>query len=333
MDNIEMTVIWLSISQLSEAMIGFNFPAITRPAIGISLFLAFIPLSGTVDRSFAAAPTASPSLKSSGAPQEKTLMWEVSGKDLKQPSYLYGTIHINCKNRLALSPKRQELFAKTKQLYLELDFDDPQMQNEITKYTQMPPGKNLRQLITAKEYQKAQKFFAERLKISLDFFTTTKPFILTAIATPTGLKCSTSSWEEALTKVAQQRKIEVKGLETVKEQFAVFDNISLKQEAAMLMEVINDPDKSQKDFQQLLAAYDREDIPLLEKLSKADRRTQKLTKALLDDRNRKWIPKIAKIAKTQPTFFGFGAAHLVGKQGVIALLRKAGYSVKPISKS
>jgi uncharacterized protein len=316
-------------------MIGFNFPPITRPAIGISisLFLAFSPIGWVTNRSLATTPNKQPLKPITTTSQDKTLMWEVSGKDLKQPSYLYGTIHINCKNRLALSPKRQELFAKTKKLYLELDFDDPQLQNEITKYTQMPPGKNLRQLITTKEYQKAQKFFSERLKISLDFFTTTKPFILTAIATPTGLKCPTSSWEEALTKVAQQRKIEVKGLETVKEQFAVFDNISLKQEAAMLMEVINNPDKSQKDFQQLLAAYDREDIPLLEKLSKADRRTKKLTKALLDDRNRKWIPQIAKIAKTQPTFFGFGAAHLVGKQGVIALLRKAGYTVKPISKS
>jgi uncharacterized protein len=316
-------------------MIGFNFSPSTRPAIGISisLFLAFSPISWVTSSSLATTPNKQPLKPITTTPQDKTLMWEVSGKDLKQPSYLYGTIHINCKNRLALSPKRQELFAKTKKLYLELDFDDPKLQNEITKYTQMPPGKNLRQLITTKEYQKAQKFFSERLKISLDFFTTTKPFILTAIATPTGLKCPTSSWEEALTKVAQQRKIEVKGLETVKEQFAVFDNISLKQEAAMLMEVINNPDKSQKDFQQLLAAYDREDIPLLEKLSKADRRTKKLTKALLDDRNRKWIPQITKIAKTQPTFFGFGAAHLVGKQGVVALLRKAGYTVKPISKS
>jgi uncharacterized protein len=325
-------------------MIGFHFLSIARfriisvgewpqvPAklwtvgLSIGLCLTFSPLALSADKN------KPPSLDTTGVPKDKSLMWEVSGKGLTQPSYLYGTIHINCKNRLTLSPKRQQLFARAKQLYLELDFDDPQLQNEITKYTQMPPGKNLRQLITPQEYKKAQKFFSERLNVSLDFFSTTKPFILTAIATPTGLKCPTSSWEESLTKVAQQRKMEVKGLETVQEQFAVFDKISLKQEAAMLMEVVNNPEKSLKDFQQLLAAYDREDIPLLEKLSKADPRTKKLTKALLDDRNRKWIPQIAKIAKNQPTFFGFGAAHLVGKQGVVALLRQAGYTVKPISK-
>jgi uncharacterized protein len=319
----ELAAFWLSILQLSLAMIGFNFfpfllpQGIARPAIGISLSfaLALSPLG----QSSAAPKSPQPKPGNSEVPQDKTLMWELSGKGLKQPSYLYGTIHINCIDRLTLPPKRQELFAKTKQLYLELDFDDPKLSSEISKYTQMPPGKNLRQLISSKEYQKAQKFFSERLKLSLDFFTTTKPFVLTAIATPTGLKCSTSSWEEALTKVAQKRKIEVKGLETVKEQFAVFDGISLKQEAGMLMDVINNPDRSLKEFQKLLAAYNSEDIPLLEKLSKADRRTKKLTKALLDDRNR--------------TFFGFGAAHLVGKQGVIALLRKAGYTVKPIGNS
>jgi uncharacterized protein len=322
-------------------MIGFHFSFIPRPVVSISIGF-FIAVSSwgwgssrlPVAQAKALNTVLAVKFKSlAGAPQEKSLMWEVSGKGLSQPSYLYGTIHINCKNRLILSSKRQELFAKTKKLYLELDFDDPQLPNEITKYTQMPPGKNLRQLITFKEYQKAQKFFSERLKISLDFFSTTKPFILTAIATPTGLKCPTSSWEESLTKAAQERKIEIKGLETVKEQFAVFNSISLKQEAAMLMAVINNPEKTQKEFQQLLAAYNREDLPLLEKLSKADPRTKQLIRALLDDRNRKWIPQITKIAKKQSTFFGFGAAHLVGKQGVVALLQRAGYTVKPISKS
>jgi uncharacterized protein len=268
----------------------------------------------------------------SKANEEKSLMWEVTGNGITQPSYIFGTIHINCKNKLKFSAKRQEQFAKVQQLYLELDFDDPGLQKEISQNTQMPPGKNLRQLLTPKEYKKAQKYFADRLKLPLDFFSTTKPFVLTALATPSGLKCPVSSWEEVLTKMANQKKIEVRGLETVKEQFAVFNSITLKEEAAMLMEVVNDPEKSKKEFQKLLTAYDKEDLITLEKLSKADPRAKKITTALLDNRNRKWIPIIAKEAKAKSTFFGFGAAHLVGKQGVIALLRKAGYTVKPVRK-
>jgi uncharacterized protein YbaP (TraB family) len=51
-------------------------------------------------------------------------------------------------------------------------------------------------------------------------------------------------------------------------------------------------------------------------------------KALLDDRNRRWVPQIEAMLNEPHTFFiTVGAAHLVGKAGVPNLLRKAGYRV------
>jgi uncharacterized protein len=261
---------------------------------------------------------------------EKSLMWEVTGNGLNQPSYLFGTIHINCKNRLKFSPKRQEVFAKAQQIYLELDFDDPTLQKQIGQNTQMPPGQNLQKLLTTKQYKEARKYFADKLKLPLDFFSTTRPFILTSLATPSGLKCPVDSWEEVIVKMAKQKKLEVRGLESVKDQFAVFDTISLKEEAAMLMEVIKNPAKNQQEFLKLIAAYNNEDLQLLEKITKADPEAKKFNTSLLDNRNRKWIPIITREAKSKSTFFGFGAAHLVGAEGVISLLQKAGYTVKPI---
>jgi uncharacterized protein len=261
---------------------------------------------------------------------DKSLMWELTGNGLSQPSYLFGTIHINCKNRLKFSPKRQEIFAKSQQVYLELDFDDPTLQKQIGQNTQMPPGKNLQKLLTPKQYKQARKYFADKLKLPLDFFSTTRPFILASLATPSGLKCPVDSWEEVIVKMAKQKKLEVRGLESVKDQFAVFNTISLKEEAAMLMEVINNPAKNKQDFLKLIAAYNNEDLNQLEKITKADPKDKKFNTSLLDDRNRKWIPIITREAKSKPTFFGFGAAHLVGSEGVIALLQKAGYTVKPI---
>jgi uncharacterized protein len=263
-------------------------------------------------------------------PTEKSLLWEISGNGLGQSSYLFGTIHIQCKNKLVLSPERQKYFDRTQQLYLELDFDDPQLQTEMAKYTQMPPGQNLQKLLGPKKYRKAQKYFAKNLNLPLEYFSTTRPFILSALAIPTGMKCPTSSWEETLTKMAQQQNRVVMGLETVREQFALFDRLTLKQEAAMLMTVIDYPEQSKKGFQSLLAAYDRQDLKQLQTIIAADPSTGKFNKILLDQRNQKWIPLIDRAAKEKPTFFGVGAGHLVGKQGVIALLRKAGFTLRPL---
>jgi uncharacterized protein YbaP (TraB family) len=51
---------------------------------------------------------------------------------------------------------------------------------------------------------------------------------------------------------------------------------------------------------------------------------------MLFDRNRKWIARIQKMMADKPTFFAVGAAHLGGEKGVIALLRKEGYTLRPI---
>ncbi|MNY51075.1 TraB family protein [compost metagenome] len=51
---------------------------------------------------------------------------------------------------------------------------------------------------------------------------------------------------------------------------------------------------------------------------------------MLFARNRKWIPRIRRIASAKPTFFAVGAAHLGGEKGVIALLRKEGFTVTAV---
>jgi hypothetical protein len=50
----------------------------------------------------------------------------------------------------------------------------------------------------------------------------------------------------------------------------------------------------------------------------------------LTKRNKNWIASIVRITKEKPTFFGVGAAHLLGPQGVISLLRERGYEVEAL---
>ncbi|WP_256469764.1 TraB/GumN family protein [Flavobacterium humidisoli] len=58
--------------------------------------------------------------------------------------------------------------------------------------------------------------------------------------------------------------------------------------------------------------------------------SEKTKKQILDDRNQKWVKLIPELIKENGVFIAVGAAHLGGEYGVINLLRKEGYTVKPV---
>lgn len=52
--------------------------------------------------------------------------------------------------------------------------------------------------------------------------------------------------------------------------------------------------------------------------------------AMLGLRNHKWMERIPGIMDAQPALIVVGALHLAGPDGLISLLRNAGYSVTPL---
>jgi uncharacterized protein YbaP (TraB family) len=50
----------------------------------------------------------------------------------------------------------------------------------------------------------------------------------------------------------------------------------------------------------------------------------------LDNRNKRWIPKLVQLMNTKTIFIAVGAGHLAGENGLIQLLRNQGYIVSPI---
>jgi uncharacterized protein len=124
-------------------------------------------------------------------PTEKSLLWEITGPGIKQPSYLFGTIHTICPDRAKLSQPVKIALARTKQLYLELDFDDPKFTSAAQTDTKLPPGQTLKTLLGNKNYKKVSLFFQQNAQISLDDYLNVKPFFLTKLSTDTLLKCNT----------------------------------------------------------------------------------------------------------------------------------------------
>src|SRR5688572_6159126 len=54
-----------------------------------------------------------------------TLLWQVSGKDIKKPSYIFGTFHLLCKDDIKFSEQLKRSLNAADEIYMEMDMDDP----------------------------------------------------------------------------------------------------------------------------------------------------------------------------------------------------------------
>jgi len=259
------------------------------------------------------------------------LLWKISGNGLTKPSYLYGTMHITC--NATLDKNILAALDNTSQLYLELDMDDPSLQTEMMGGMMMKDGVTMKSLTTPENYAVVNKFLQENAGMSADMLGTFKPFMISALLYPKMLDCEMQSYEQELIKVAKAQNEEILGLETVSEQMAVFDVIPYKEQMDELVKSAKDNlVKDKKEIADMIAVYNKKDLnALLEFMDKSENKMMAShNDVLLVNRNKNWIPKIEAIAKAQPTFFGVGAAHLAGDDGIIKLLRKKGYKVEAV---
>lgn len=262
---------------------------------------------------------------------ENSTLWKISGNGLEAPSYLFGTIHITCDATLDDDVKKA--LDETSQLVLEIDMDDPAMQSKMMKSMYMKDNKTLKDLVSEEDYKSISELSKEHLGMPLQMMHNMKPILLTAAFYPKILGCPMQSFESELLKVAEEQGEEVKGLETIEEQMAVFEAIPYEDQAKDLVRSAKDNLAYDKEvFTKMTKVYNEENITEMVSMMNDDKMSaiSDHQDKLLDNRNKNWIPKIAKLSKEKPTFFGVGAGHLAGENGIIKLLRKAGFKVEAV---
>ncbi len=266
------------------------------------------------------------------AQSDNTLLWEISGKGLKQPSYLFGTFHVLCPEDLMVTDAIRNKLKTTQQLVLELDFDDPNLMTEMQQYMVLTNGKTTKDYLNESDYELVSRFFQDSLGMPFEQVAIIKPFMLTTFLYTKYLGCQPASWEQVLVQMAQAQKSEILGLETPQQQLAALDKMTYEQQATLLVEGVRDYDNMKIMMAEMVQIYkDQKMERIQESAGTYFAELEVIEKALLEDRNRKWIPQIEKLIKKNPTFFAVGAAHLGGKTGVIALLRAKGYKLTPIA--
>jgi hypothetical protein len=265
--------------------------------------------------------------------QETSLLWKVSGPNI-QDSYLFGTIHLLCSDDLELSEQLKSSLKASDQLVLELDFDDPSMMTEMQKYISMEDA-TLGDLYTEEELAELKAFFTDKMGIPIAASGRMKPFMLMSLMLPVVLECPPASYEMSLVQLAKTNEQEVLGLETVKEQMDAIDAFPQEDMADMLLDYIQNFEDTREDFEGMIAAYNQQDPDaLLEEMNEQleESGSEQFNEIMLVQRNHKWIERIGNIASEKSSFFAVGAGHLGGPDGVITLLKEAGYTVTPIKQ-
>ena len=289
----------------------------------------------------AIAAWAQPASSSRYAPtaEENALLWEISGNELKQPSYLFGTIHMIGKEDFFLTDATKNSFNKAQQVAFEIDMED------MMDFTKLMPlmmkafmanDTTLSDLLSEEDYKVVEEHF-ESVGLPLMFLERIKPMFLSALggedmfSMGNGDDSQVVSYEMELMQMAQQHKLPIEGLETAEYQMSMFDSIPYKIQAEMLVESIRSEKTEDGQFAQMVELYKNQDLQGMQAMMKDEASgIGGYEDLLLVRRNRNWIPVMGEMMMAKPTFFAVGAGHLGGDEGVVALLREAGYTVKPL---
>lgn len=295
---------------------------------GVGLLLAII---------FFSAPLHAQEKKSA-----KALLWKVSGKDLKEPSYLFGTYHLLGEPFLQELPETKKPFDQAKGIVVELVLDSSKMMSVIMSKAIMR-DKKISTLLTPAEFQKVDSALRSVSGYSLKMFDMMKP---AQVAAMISLSEAQKLNNDALTKykgtpldihfAVQAKKLgkTVTPLETMEEQFdMLLNHFTIEEQAKQLVELVNLSALTGKFSVQMLETYMQKDIYGLEKmLDEFPKEALGSTEHMLKDRNINWMKVLPGLMKSGSQFIAVGAGHLTGTNGLIALLEKEGYTVTPVTK-
>ena len=258
------------------------------------------------------------------------LLYKIEGKGLQKPSYIYGTIHIMPKKDFVISDSIKSALKSCSELAMEVDLNmDLKTQIEMVKLSMLPDGKTIDDITSKENSVRIRNFCLDSLNWKESKYIKTsrfQPFFLSSLITQE-LIGKSKSYEIEFKKLAKKNKMSTSGLETIQFQMNLFSEVSNEEQIKMLLLGLT---KDNSEFKKLLDTYLKKDINLLGTLMHNADLSPEFYSNFIVKRNQKWIPIISELIQKKSTFIAVGAGHLPGKEGVLNLLKEAGYKITPI---
>jgi len=270
------------------------------------------------------------------------LLWKITGKRLKSPSYLFGTHHLIPIQFLDSVPGLYKAFNECDEVVGEMVLNNIDATARIQQAAMLPDHINIKDLLNDSDYQIVDKELKSVLKFGLKEVSMMNPTMILTMYEMEIFKKSTGYTDDNQSDsffqlVAAEKGKKVLGLETIDQQIAIlFGNGSLQRQADILVETIHQKDSVLTEIKYVNSLYKKGEIDKLLELSNRrgnviDMTDEEFDK-LVDKRNLNWVSKLPQLMEESPCFIAVGALHLGGKNGLIKLLEKGGYKVRAVTK-
>jgi len=266
---------------------------------------------------------------------QNSILWEISGNGLKQPSYVLGTLKFIGEKEFFLPA---EVTAKMKacQLFAIEDQIDHKAQHELSKAVHFPPKQSLSTQLKPEDYKLVQEFFLKEFGVRKEHFAKEYarliPLALSITMTRLSLGEKVKYYDIELLLLAKQNNLDTYSLESVKREAQALQKFPMNDQVTALLHSITNFEVQKQEYKNLEAAYTEGD---LDKVYTYTLHPTENNPVFIEEfytkRNLEWFPKIEKMINDKASFIAIGVAHLEGDNGILNLLKKKGYSLNPIS--
>ena len=257
-------------------------------------------------------------------------LWELHGKH--NTVYILGSIHVLRPSDYPLAPAVLNAYGNAKSIFMEVnlaEIDSQIMQTELLASARLPEGKTLPVIMGDARYKRAQAL-AREVGVDLGIFDAFAPWFAAEAISQLQLQQlgfePKSGVEMFFLERARADGKSVAGLETVHDQIALFDALSMDQQADYLVSSLEEAHDLPKEVDAMVHAWAGGDTQwFADQLKSEIGRDPALYDSVLVARNRKWVPKIEALLNDDKNYLVIvGTGHLVGQGSVIALLKKDG---------
>lgn len=265
------------------------------------------------------------------AQYKKGLVWEISGKGMQQPAYIFGTIHLYDTSRYELPQLPYQLLDKVDKVYFEMDFSKLDAGAMMAQLFMTDTTQYLDKVLDTASLSKLNKIIATSpmLKMMGKQVYAIKPFLLLSIAS--AAIRNGAGIDLQLFSTVSQKNIPVGGLETVNDQMAAVNRVSIPKQLDMLKSTLLGNVSPEQTLRTMTDCYVKQDIEnMMTILNKNMPVDASFDESIRSDRNATMANKIDSILRTEHPLIAIGSGHLGNEDGLLKLLQQKGYQLKNV---